>query len=151
MYPGRDLQMPMQIGLDELLSMLLARVDGMAVDSENQKSRFNIMFRILYKKGLISDQDVLDSVKEEHRILKELGMIDQEPSHEALENAARGILLWVRSDTDAIKRTMEEYEKRVSDAMSKQQKPKIDVAPAAILGQLDRLGGQQGGGKKLII
>ena len=27
--------MPMQIGLDELLSMLLARVDGLAMDSEN--------------------------------------------------------------------------------------------------------------------
>ncbi|MDR1874452.1 MAG: hypothetical protein LBQ90_05475 [Synergistaceae bacterium] len=143
--------MPVQIGLDELLSMLLARVDGMTMESENQKSRFNIMFRILYKKGLISDQDVLDSVKEEHRILKELGMIDQEPSREALEASARGILLWLKSDINAIRRTMEEYEKRVSDAMAKQQKPKIDVAPAAVLSQLDRLGGQQGGGKKLII
>ena len=36
-----------QIALDELLSMLLARVDSIAVDAENQKSRFNIMFRIL--------------------------------------------------------------------------------------------------------
>jgi len=143
--------MPMQIGLDELLSMLLARVDGMAMDSENQKSRFNIMFRILYKKGLISDQDILDSVKEEHRILKELGMIDQMPPKEALDTVAKGILLWIKSDTDAIKKTMEEYEKRVSDAMAKQQKPKIDVAPAAVLSQLDRMGGQQGGGKKLIL
>ncbi len=142
--------MPMQIGLDELLSMLLARVDGMAMDSENQKSRFNIMFRILYKKGVISDADVLDSVKEEHRILKELGMIEQMPAPEALEAAAKGILLWVKGDVDALKKTMQEYEKRVSDAMAKQQKPKIDVAPAGVLDQLDRLGGQQGG-KKLIL
>jgi hypothetical protein len=141
----------MQIGLDELLSMLLARVDGMAMESENQKSRFNIMFRILYKKGLISDQDVLDSVREEHRILKELGMIEELPSSEALESVAQGLLLWIKGDAGALKKTMEEYEKRVSDAMSKQQKPKIDVAPAAVLSQLDRLGGQQQGGKKLIL
>lgn len=142
--------MPMQIGLDELLSMLLSRVDGMAMDSENQKSRFNIMFRILYKKGVISDADVLDSVKEEHRILKELGMIEEMPAPEALEAAAKGILLWIKGDVDALKKTMQEYEKRVSDAMAKQQKPKIDVAPAGVLDQLDRLGGQQGG-KKLIL
>jgi hypothetical protein len=142
--------MPMQIGLDELLSMLLARVDGMAMDSENQKSRFNIMFRILYKKGLISDKDIFDSVKEEHRILKELGMIAELPANEALESLANGILLWIKGDVNAIKKTMEEYEKRMSDAMTKQQKPKIDVAPAAVLSQLDRLGGQQSG-KKLIL
>jgi hypothetical protein len=46
---------------------------------------------------------------------------------------------------------MEEYEKRMSDAVAKQQKPRIDVAPAAVLNQLDRLGGQQSGGKKLIL
>jgi len=137
-----------QIGLDDLLSMLLARVDGLAVDSENQKSRFNIMFRILYKKGIITDQDVLDSVKDEHRVLKELGMIEEMPSDATLENAAKSILLWIKGDSDAIKKTMEEYKKRMSEAMAKQAKPKIDVAPAAVLGQLDRLGS---GGKKLII
>ena len=139
-----------QIGLDELLSMLLARVDSMAMDSENQKSRFNIMFRILYKKGAVSDQDVLDSVREEHRMLKELGMIEEMPSDTALENAAANLLLWIKGDAESIKKTMEEYKKRVSDAMAKQSKPKIDVAPAAVLGQLDRMGAQQGG-KKLII
>jgi hypothetical protein len=141
----------MQIGLDELLSMLLSRVDGMALEGENQKSRFNIMFRVLYKKGLLSDQDVLDSVREEHRILKELGMIEELPSNEALESVANGLLLWIKGDAAALRKTMEEYEKRVSEAMTKQQKPKIDVAPAAVLGQLDRLGGQQQGGKKLIL
>jgi len=139
-----------QIGLDDLLSMLLARVDGMAADAENQKSRFNIMFRILYKKGLITEQDVLDSVKDEHLVLKELGMIEEMPSDAALENAARGILLWIKGEAEAIKKTMEEYKKRVSDAMAKQAKPRIDVAPAAVLGQLDRMAPQQGG-KKLIL
>lgn len=141
----------MQIGLDELLSMLLARVDGVTMDSENQKSRFNIMFRILYKKGLFSDRDVLDSVREEHRILKELGLIKELPSDRDLENVTKELLLWIKGDVTTIKKTMEEYEKRMSDAMSRQQKTKIDVAPAAVLGQLDRLGAQQQGGKKIIL
>ncbi|GHV35540.1 hypothetical protein FACS1894187_08460 [Synergistales bacterium] len=143
--------MPMQIGLDELLSMLLARVDGMAMESENQKSRFNIISRALYKKGLLTDADVLESVKEEHKILKDIGAIEKLPSDEEIKAVTDGILLWIRGDSSAIRKTMEEYERRVSEAQAKQQKPKIDVAPAAVLNELDRLGGQQGGGKKLII
>ena len=43
--------MAMQISLDEVLSMLLSRVDAMAVANENMKSKFNILARALYKKG----------------------------------------------------------------------------------------------------
>jgi hypothetical protein len=78
-------------------------------------------------------------------------MIEELPAPEALENVAQNLLLWLKGDVKAIKKTMEEYEKRMSDAMAKQQKPRIDVAPAAVLGQLDRMGGQQQGGKKLIL
>ena len=144
--------MPMQISLDELLSMLLARVDGMAMDSESQKSRFNIMFRILYKKGIFTKEDVLASVKEEHQILADLGMIEKMPSDEALSNIAQSLMLWIEGDAEAIKKSIEEYDKRVQEAMAKQQKGKIDVAPAAVLDQLDRISGAQpGGGKKLIL
>ncbi|WP_299299448.1 hypothetical protein [uncultured Fretibacterium sp.] len=143
--------MPMQIGLDELLSMLLARVDGLAMDSENQKSRFNIMFRILYRKGIFSEADVLDAVREEHRILKELGMLEKMPEEEAIRSAADALMLWIKGDTAAIRKSLEEYDKRLQEAMSKQQKPKIDVASAAVLNQLDRMGGGPQGGKKLIL
>ena len=68
-----------------------------------------------------------------------------------MESAAKGLLLWIKGDVATLRKTMEEYEKRVSDAMAKQQKPKIDVAPAAVLGQLERLGTPQQGGKKLIL
>ncbi len=37
--------MPMQVSLDEILSMLLARVDGLALSDENSKSKFNIITR----------------------------------------------------------------------------------------------------------
>ena len=143
--------MPMQIGLDELLSMLLARVDGLAMDAENQKSRFNIMFRILYKKGLFSEADALEAVREEHRILKDLGMLEKMPEEEAVKAAADALMLWVKGDVAAIRKSLEEYDKRLQEAMNKQQKPKIDVASAAVLNQLDRMGGGAQGGKKLIL
>lgn len=62
------MQMPMQISLDEVLSMLLARVDSLAFNDENLKTKFNILARAMYRKGLISDEDIVDSIREEHRI-----------------------------------------------------------------------------------
>ena len=83
--------MPMQISLDELLSALLARVDGMAMNEENLKSRLNIIFRVLYKKGLITDEDVVESIRDEHRLLKELGLTREEPDDEVVNAIAESI------------------------------------------------------------
>ncbi|MDI9370682.1 MAG: hypothetical protein GX181_08020 [Synergistaceae bacterium] len=146
--------MPMQISLDEILSMLLARVDSLAINDENSKSKFNIVTRVLYKKGILSDADIVESIKEEHRMLKELGVISEEPSDEIVQTIADGILQWIKGDVESVKKGLEDYERRVQEAMAKQQaqKPKIDVASPAVLHQLNRLGGAKGqGGGKIII
>ena len=144
--------MPVQIGLDEIISMLLARVDSLVLSDENSKSKFNIITRVLYKKGIITDDDVANSIREEHRVLKELGLIAEEPGEDVVKAIAENILQWIRGDVEALKKGMEEYERKMQDAMSRQQqKPKIDVAPAAVLQQLNRMGGKQGGGSKLIL
>ncbi|TDY61911.1 hypothetical protein C8D99_104156 [Aminivibrio pyruvatiphilus] len=144
--------MPMQVSLDEILSMLLARVDGLALSDENSKSKFNIITRVLYRKGIITDQDVIDSIREEHRMLKNLGLIAEEPEEDVIAAIAENILQWIKGDVDALKKGMEEYEKKMQEAMSRQnQKPKIDVASPAVLQQLNRMGGKQGGGSKLIL
>ncbi len=143
--------MPMQVSLDEILSMLLARVDGLALSDENSKSKFNIITRVLYKKGIITDTDVIDSIREEHRMLKSLGLIAEEPEEDVVEAIAENILQWIKGDVDALKKGMEEYEKKMQEAMSRQnQKPKIDVASPAVLQQLDRMGGKQGGSKLIL-
>ena len=144
--------MPMQVSLDEILSMLLARVDGLALSDENSKSKFNIITRVLYRKGIITDQDVIDSIREEHRMLKNLGLIAEEPEEDVIAAIAENILQGIKGDVDALKKGMEEYEKKMQEAMSRQnQKPKIDVASPAVLQQLNRMGGKQGGGSKLIL
>ncbi|MDD3689817.1 MAG: hypothetical protein PHI81_07260 [Synergistaceae bacterium] len=144
--------MPMQVSLDEILSMLLARVDSLVLSDETSKSKFNIITRVLYKKGIITDDDVADSIREEHRVLKELGLIAEEPGEDVVKSIAENILQWIKGDVEALKKGMEEYERKMQDAVSRQpQKPKIDVAPAAVLQQLNRMGGKQGGGSKLIL
>ncbi|MDR1884935.1 MAG: hypothetical protein LBQ56_01580 [Synergistaceae bacterium] len=150
------MQMPMQISLDEVITMLLSRVESLAMNDENNKTRFNIIMRVLYKKGLITDQEVRDSVKEEHRMLKELGMIQEEPADDVVNMVAENILQWVRGDTAAIKRSMEEYEKKLKEyAKEESRRTSLTVASPDVLHQLDRLApppgsGGRGGGKLII-
>jgi len=146
--------MQRQISLDELLSILVARMDSLAYSDENQKTKLNIISRALYKKGLIEDEDIIESVREEHRILKELGAISELPSEEVVQAIADSILQWIKGDVEQITRAMEEYERKLQEMMQKEQqasKPKIDIASPAILEQLDKLNkGKGGGGSKLI-
>ena len=141
--------MPMQIGLDELLGMLVSRVEELALDNENQKSRFNIMFRMLYKKGLFNENDALDAIREENKILLELGLIKAMPDDKTLKAAADNLMLWIKGDAKEIKRSIEELQKRIQEAEEKQNRPKIETAPAGVLNELDRLGGNNN--KKLIL
>ena len=140
----------MQIGLDELLTMLVSRVEEMTLDTENQKSRFNIMFRMLYKKGLFNEKDALEAIREENKILLELGMIKAMPDDKTLKAAADNLMLWIKGDAKEIKSSIEELQKRLQEAQAKQSKPHIDVAPAGVLNELDRIG-QNNSGKKLIL
>ena len=147
------MQMPMQISLDEILSMLVARVDSLSFNEENLKTKFNILGRAMYKKGLISDEDIEDSIREEHRILKDLGVIQEMPADDVIEAISQVILQWIKGDVEAIKKAMEEYEKKVEEASKKQAgKPKIDVASPAVLQQLDKMSGKnpRGGGKLIL-
>lgn len=147
--------MQKQINLDELLSMLVAKMDSLAYSDENQKTKFNIIARAMYKKGLIEDEDIIESVREEHRILKELGAISELPSEDVVQAIADSILQWVKGDVEKITQAMEEYEQKLQEMMQKEQqsaKPKIDVASPAMLDQLDKMnkGQGSGGGSKLI-
>lgn len=138
----------MQIGIDELLGMLVSRLEDLAIESENQKSKFNIIARILYKKGLFNEQDALDAIKDEHKVLLALGAIKEIPSDEDLKAAAENFMLWIKGDTDEIKKSVEAIQKRLQKAAEEQNKPKIDVAPAGVLNELDRLGANN---KKIIL
>ena len=138
----------MQIGIDELLSMLVSRLEEVALENENQKSKFNVMFRVLYKKGLFNEQDAFEAIKDENKILFELGAIKEIPDDKTLKAAAENLMLWIKGDTDEIKKSVEDLRKQIQEAEQQQAKPKIDVAPAGVLNELDRLGANN---KKIIL
>ncbi|BDF78892.1 hypothetical protein [Pyramidobacter piscolens] len=143
--------MAMQISLDEVLSMLLSRVDAMAVANENMKSKFNILARALYKKGLLTDDDLVQSVKEEHKLLLDLGAIKEMPADEALKSIADNMIVWIKNDAEAIRKNMKDYEAKVKAMIEEEEKkPRLDVASAADLQRLERMSGKKSGGGLII-
>ena len=142
---------PMQISLEEVISMLLQRVEGLAANDENNKTKANIVNRVLYKKGLITDEEIKESVKEEYRMLKELGAIKEDPKEDVYQTVADGIVQWLKGDTAAIKKTMEDYQKKLEEMAREEEakKPKIAVAGAGVLNELDQMSNKNGG--KLIV
>ena len=62
-----------------------------------------------------------------------------------------GILQWIKGDVDGIKQSMADYEKKLQEYAREEaaKKPKIEVAGANVLNQLDAAAGKKGG--KLII
>ncbi|MBR4401624.1 MAG: hypothetical protein IKT09_08100 [Synergistes sp.] len=141
---------PVQFSLEEIISMLLQRVESLAASDENSKTKQNIIYRVLYKKGLLTDEDITASVKEEYRMLKELGVIRDEPAEEVYKSITDGILQWIKGDVDGIKKSMADYEKKLQEyAREEAKKPKIEVAGANVLSQLDAAAANKKG--KLII
>ena len=130
---------PMQISLEEIISMLLQRVDSLSASDENNKTKQNIINRVLYNKGLITDSDIMVSVKEEYRMLKELGVIQAEPDESMYQTITDGILQWIKGDVEGIKKSMADYEKKLQELAKAEaaKKPKIEVANANVLNQLD--------------
>lgn len=141
--------MPMQISLDELLGMLVSHTQELALENENIKNKFNIISRILYKKGIFNENDALEAIRDENNMLLELGMIKAMPDEKTLKNAADNLMLWIKGDTKAIKRSLEEMQKKIQEEEAKQNAPRIETAPAGVLDQLDRLNSNNN--KKLII
>ena len=140
----------MQISLEDVISMLLQRVESLAANDENSKTKSNIIYRALYKKGRITEEDILASVKEEYHMLKELGVVKEEPKEDMYQTITDGILQWIKCDVAGIKKSMTDYEQKLKEYAKAEaaKKPKIEVAGANVLNELDNA--SKGSGKLII-
>ena len=142
----------MQLSLDEIISYVLQRIEAFSANEENLKTKQNIVNRILYKKGLITEEEIKESILDEYKMLKALGATEEEPSEELVENLKQGIVTWLACDTEAIKASMMEYQKKLEELAEEAKKPKIEVANAGVLDRLDAATQKaQQSGSKLIL
>ncbi len=146
--------MQMKLTLEELINIILAKSENTEIMLDTLKTKVNILARVLYKKGLITEEEIKESVKEEYKILQELGMIPPNITIKDIEQQAesltKGIVNWLKGDVTSLKEAIKEQERKLKELLSQEtSKPKIDVAPAEVLNHLDKITGK--GGKKLIL
>jgi len=138
--------------LEDMLSLMMARIDSVAMSEESMKTKFDVLGRALYKKGIITDDDIVDAVREQGKLMKAIGATQNDLTDEEVKAIAENILLWLKGDADTIKKSMEEYEQKLRELTSQEnKKPRLDVASPAILSELDKItkGGKPG--NKLIL
>ncbi|MCD6545421.1 MAG: hypothetical protein J7K69_02035 [Thermotogae bacterium] len=146
--------MAMQVTLDQLLSVFMARLESLETMLEDLKLRENITLRLLSKKLVVSKEDIQEAVKEEFNVMKKAGMIEsnEEAISESERTMAEELYKWIDGDVDDLRKQIEEYKKKLKEAIEKEQKGKvIDVAPPDLLQRLEQLKKDKKGPGGLII
>ncbi len=128
----------MQVSLEDILTSLLSKVESLEATVDDLRVKSNVLFR-LYKEQNddenIDKDAIRNAVTEEFEISKKAGLINEEASiDEAIDNVTDGLIKWLEGDVDEIRKRMEEYRKKVNEAMENDKN--IDVAPANFVNQL---------------
>jgi len=141
----------MQVTLDQLLSVIMARLESMETMIEDLKLKENIALRLLSKKIGVTREDIQEAVREEFKIMKKAGMIESEETETTeSENAmVEELYKWISGDVEELRKQIEEYKKRLKEALDREQKV-IDVAPPDLLQRLDQVKGKKGPGGLII-
>jgi len=136
----------MQISLDQFLSAIMARVDNLEATIDDLRLRTNIAMRLV--KIMAPDftrDDVKKAVEDELEITVNAGLMEEnERGEEITDRLTDNIYDWLQGDVSELKERMDEYRKKMQEAMEAEKSKVIDVAPAGFVNQL----GQERGSKK---
>lgn len=135
------------MNFETFLGDIAMNLNVIGAQSEQNKTNFNVMFRILYEKGLFTDSDILESFKKEYTTLYELGAIKHVPNDEMMEVFKDNVVMWLKADSNEIKKKMEEMSEIV-EKNHNENSSKIDVIGADALNVLNNASKSNG---KLII
>lgn len=135
------------MNFETFLGDIAMNLNVIGAQSEQNKTNFNVMFRILYEKGLFTDSDILESFKKEYTTLYELGAIKQVPNDEMMEVFKDNVVMWLKADSNEIKKKIEEMSEIV-EKNHNENSSKIDVVGADALNVLNNASKSNG---KLII
>ena len=126
----------MQLGLDELINMMMIRMANNDSQCSQFKTTLNIVIRLLYKKKIIDRNDIKESIKNEFELMMKIGQIKEMPNEDFINGMTEEMVQWAEGNDEFIIKAMKEYENQVNEMMQK-SKNKIDIASASDLTMLD--------------
>jgi protein subunit release factor A len=147
----------MQVSLDQLLQMLMARLESLEMSVEDLKFRTNISLRMLRKNDDLDLEKVKQVVKEELEALNQLSEEEMDISEDRVDEIAKGIVQWVDNDLEELKDRLSDYQEKLKQLLEEEEAGKnISIASPELLKQLEKtnlnkIRGKNGGNKDNII
>ncbi|WP_129409548.1 hypothetical protein [Marinitoga lauensis] len=129
----------MQVSLDQLINVIMAKLEGLEMSVEDLKFRTNIALRVLYKSELLTEENLIEAIKDEFKAHTELEGKGVELPEEKAKEMSKDILNWIKIDLEEMKKKMKEYEEQLKQLMQQAETPDISVAPPDLLNQLDQM------------
>ncbi|SHE97656.1 hypothetical protein SAMN02745164_01535 [Marinitoga hydrogenitolerans DSM 16785] len=129
----------MQVSLDQLINVIMAKLEGLEMSMEDLKFRTNIALRILYKNELLTEENLNEAIKDEFKAHTELEGKRLELPDEKAKEMSKDILNWIKIDLEEMKKKMQEYEEQLKQMLQQAETPDISVAPPDLLNQLDQM------------
>lgn len=129
----------MDMSLEELMNMLISRLEGLSASVEDLRFRMNIIGSALADQDIIKKDDIRSAVRKQLNIMKYLGSADN-VDYNTVEGLTESIMNWFDGDMSAIKAEYEQYKKIMEEAEEKIKKEsqRIEIAGAGSLGDLKK-------------
>lgn len=125
------------MSLEELMNMLISRLEGLSASVEDLRFRINIIGSALTDQDVIKKEDIRAAVRKQLNIMKYLGSADN-VDFNTVEGLTESIMNWFDGDMSAIKAEYEQYKKIMEEAEEKIKKEgqRIEIAGPGALGDL---------------
>jgi len=135
-YIWRELEF-MDMSLEEIMSVLLSRLEGLSASMEDLRFRINVLGSVMVDKNNVTKDDIRTAVRKQLNIMKYLGSAE-EVDLNTVEGLSESIMNWFSGDMSAIKAEFEEYQRIMEEAEKKMksEEKKIEIAGAGALGDL---------------
>ena len=129
----------MQISIEQIIQVIMAKLENIELSLEDIKFRSNVAIRILRDNDMLKEEEVKKAVEEEFKALKELDEEREEVSEEQIEQVSKGIIQWADNDLDEMKDRIKNYQEEMKEMMEKENsKADISVAPSNFVDQLNK-------------
>jgi len=132
----------LEISFEQLLNLLMARLEGLNAAVEDMRFRMNVIGSLLLEKTGLTLSEVENAVQSQLNVMKEVGSIESISSAQ-VKSLAKSILHWFQGDVDSIQEEIEAYEKMVKEAsasMSPNTKENIiQIASPNLMDDLEKI------------
>jgi len=127
----------MEMSIEELMNMLVSRLEGLSASVEDLRFRINIIGSALVDQDVIKKDDIRAAVRKQLNIMKYLGSADN-VDYNTVEGLTESIMNWFDGDMSAIKAEYEQYKKLMEEAEDKinKESQRIEIAGPGSLGDL---------------